>query len=301
MKNKHKGELLLLLTSFIWGFAFIAQKLGSDYIEPFTFNFFRNLTAGLFLFVYSIFRKNKNAKKMDTFTKTATIRGAIATGLVMAIAVSFQQTGVYYTTSGKAGFITSLYVVIVPIFAIFMGKKISKKTGISIILALIGLYLLTVKVEDGFSINKGDILIFIGSLFFAFHILFIDKFSPKADSVKMSMIQFFIASFVSLILMILFEKPDINLIMKGMLAILYLGIFSSGLGYTLQIVAQKDTDPTIASLILSLESVFAAFFGFLFLHERPVGREVIGGLIMFAAIILSQIPERKIKKFFRIK
>lgn len=301
MKNHHKGELLLLLTSFIWGFAFIAQKLGSDFIAPFTFNFLRNLTAGIFLFVYSIFRKNKSVKKMDSFTKTATIRGAIATGIVMAVAVSFQQTGVYYTTSGKAGFITSLYVVIVPIFAIFMGKKISKKTGISIILALIGLYLLTVKVEDGFSINKGDILIFIGSLFFAFHILFIDKFSPKAYSVKMSMIQFFIASFVSLILMILFEKPDINLIRKGILAILYLGIFSSGLGYTLQIVAQKDTDPTIASLILSLESVFAAFFGFLFLHERPVGREVIGGLIMFAAIILSQIPERKIKKFFRIK
>ena len=177
MKNKHRGELLLLLTSFIWGFAFIAQKLGSDYIEPFTFNFFRNLTAGIFLLAYSFLKKNKSRKKIDSITKTATIRGGIATGLVMAVAVSFQQTGVYFTTSGKAGFITSLYVVIVPIFAIFMGKKVSKKTAISIILALVGLYLLTVRVDDGFSINKGDILIFVGSLFFAFHILFIDKFS----------------------------------------------------------------------------------------------------------------------------
>lgn len=299
MKNKHRGELLLLLTSFIWGFAFIAQKLGSDYIEPFTFNFFRNLTAGIFLLGYSFFRKNKSRYKMDSITKTATIRGGIATGLVMAVAVSFQQTGVYFTTSGKAGFITSLYVVIVPIFAIFMGKKVSKKTAVSIILALVGLYLLTVRVDDGFSINKGDILIFVGSSFFAFHILFIDKFSIKADSVKMSMIQFFVASLVSLLLVILFEKPNIDLLLKGMLAILYLGVFSSGLGYTLQIVAQKDTDPTIASLILSLESVFAAFFGFLFLKERPVDREIIGGIIMFIAIILSQIPEQKIKKFLK--
>ncbi|MDU7163098.1 MAG: DMT family transporter [Anaerococcus vaginalis] len=299
MKSQHRGDLLLLLTSFIWGFAFIAQKLGSDFIEPFAFNFLRNIVAGIFLLVYLKTRPKKKNKKIDKDKKRETIIGGIITGLVMSVAVSFQQTGVYFTTSGKAGFITSLYVVIVPIFAIFMGKKVSKKTAFSIFLAIIGLYLLTVKIDDGFSINKGDILIFIGSIFFAFHILFIDKFSTKADSVKMSMIQFFVASFISLVLMLLFEKPNFDLIMKGMLAILYLGIFSSGLGYTLQIVAQKDTDPTIASLILSLESVFAAFFGFLFLNERPVEREILGGLIMFFAIILSQIPEEKIKKFFK--
>ncbi|WP_040397713.1 DMT family transporter [Anaerococcus senegalensis] len=296
MKNKHRGELLLFLTSFIWGFAFIAQKLGSDYIQPFTFNFLRNLTAGLFLLIYSFVRKNKTREKMNSITKTATIRGGITTGLVMAIAVSFQQTGVYFTTSGKAGFITSLYVVIVPIFAIFIGKKVSKKTAIAIILALIGLYLLTVKVEDGFSINKGDILIFIGSLFFAFHILFIDHYSVKSDSVKMSMIQFFVASLVSLALMILFENPKLDLIFKGLLAILYLGVFSSGLGYTLQIVAQKDIDPTISSLILSLEAVFAALFGFIFLKEVPNERELIGGILMFFAIILAQLPNSIIKK-----
>ena len=299
MKNKHRGELLLFLTSFIWGFAFIAQKLGSDYIPPFTFNFLRNLTAGLFLLIYAFVRKNKTREKMDSITKTATIRGGITTGLVMAIAVSFQQTGVYFTTSGKAGFITSLYVVIVPIIAIFMGKKVSKKTAIAIILALIGLYLLTVKVEDGFSINKGDILIFIGSLFFAFHILFIDHYSVKSDSVKMSMLQFFVASLVSLLLMILFEKPELDLVIKGIFAILYLGVFSSGLGYTLQIVAQKDTDPTISSLILSLEAVFAALFGFIFLKEVPNERELIGGILMFFAIILAQLPNSIIKKIFK--
>lgn len=299
MKNKHRGELLLFLTSFIWGFAFIAQKLGSDYIPPFTFNFLRNLTAGLFLLIYAFVRKNKTREKMDSITKTATIRGGITTGLVMAIAVSFQQTGVYFTTSGKAGFITSLYVVIVPIIAIFMGKKVSKKTAIAIILALIGLYLLTVKVEDGFSINKGDILIFIGSLFFAFHILFIDHYSVKSDSVKMSMLQFFVASLVSLFLMILFEKPELDLVIKGIFAILYLGVFSSGLGYTLQIVAQKDTDPTISSLILSLEAVFAALFGFIFLKEVPNERELIGGILMFFAIILAQLPNSIIKKIFK--
>lgn len=299
MKNKHRGELLLFLTSFIWGFAFIAQKLGSDYIPPFTFNFLRNLTAGLFLLIYAFVRKNKTREKMNSITKTATIRGGITTGLVMAIAVSFQQTGVYFTTSGKAGFITSLYVVIVPIIAIFMGKKVSKKTAIAIILALIGLYLLTVKVEDGFSINKGDILIFIGSLFFAFHILFIDHYSVKSDSVKMSMLQFFVASLVSLFLMILFEKPELDLVIKGIFAILYMGVFSSGLGYTLQIVAQKDTDPTISSLILSLEAVFAALFGFIFLKEVPNERELIGGILMFFAIILAQLPNSIIKKIFK--
>ena len=299
MKNKHRGELLLFLTSFIWGFAFIAQKLGSDYIPPFTFNFLRNLTAGLFLLIYVFVRKNKTREKMNSITKTATIRGGITTGLVMAIAVSFQQTGVYFTTSGKAGFITSLYVVIVPIIAIFMGKKVSKKTAVAIILALIGLYLLTVKVEDGFSINKGDILIFIGSLFFAFHILFIDHYSVKSDSVKMSMLQFFVASLVSLFLMILFEKPELDLVIKGIFAILYLGVFSSGLGYTLQIVAQKDTDPTISSLILSLEAVFAALFGFIFLKEVPNERELIGGILMFFAIILAQLPNSIIKKIFK--
>lgn len=299
MKNKHRGELLLFLTSFIWGFAFIAQKLGSDYIPPFTFNFLRNLTAGLFLLIYAFVRKNKTREKMNSITKTATIRGGITTGLVMAIAVSFQQTGVYFATSGKAGFITSLYVVIVPIIAIFMGKKVSKKTAVAIILALIGLYLLTVKVEDGFSINKGDILIFIGSLFFAFHILFIDHYSVKSDSVKMSMLQFFVASLVSLFLMILFEKPELDLVIKGIFAILYLGVFSSGLGYTLQIVAQKDTDPTISSLILSLEAVFAALFGFIFLKEVPNERELIGGILMFFAIILAQLPNSIIKKMFK--
>ncbi|MDU2201765.1 MAG: DMT family transporter [Anaerococcus hydrogenalis] len=299
MKNKHRGELLLFLTSFIWGFAFIAQKLGSEYIPPFTFNFLRNLTAGLFLLIYAFVRKNKTREKMNSITKTATIRGGITTGLVMAIAVSFQQTGVYFTTSGKAGFITSLYVVIVPIIAIFMGKKVSKKTAIAIILALIGLYLLTVKVEDGFSINKGDVLIFIGSLFFAFHILFIDHYSVKSDSVKMSMLQFFVASLVSLFLMILFEKPELDLVIKGIFAILYMGVFSSGLGYTLQIVAQKDTDPTISSLILSLEAVFAALFGFIFLKEVPNERELIGGILMFFAIILAQLPNSIIKKIFK--
>lgn len=299
MENKHRGELLLFLTSFIWGFAFIAQKLGSEYIPPFTFNFLRNLTAGLFLLIYAFVRKNKTREKMNSITKTATIRGGITTGLVMAIAVSFQQTGVYFTTSGKAGFITSLYVVIVPIIAIFMGKKVSKKTAIAIILALIGLYLLTVKVEDGFSINKGDILIFIGSLFFAFHILFIDHYSVKSDSVKMSMLQFFVASLVSLFLMILFEKPELDLVIKGIFAILYMGVFSSGLGYTLQIVAQKDTDPTISSLILSLEAVFAALFGFIFLKEVPNERELIGGILMFFAIILAQLPNSIIKKIFK--
>ena len=299
MENKHRGELLLFLTSFIWGFAFIAQKLGSEYIPPFTFNFLRNLTAGLFLLIYAFVRKNKTREKMNSITKTATIRGGITTGLVMAIAVSFQQTGVYFTTSGKAGFITSLYVVIVPIIAIFMGKKVSKKTAVAIILALIGLYLLTVKVEDGFSINKGDILIFIGSLFFAFHILFIDHYSVKSDSVKMSMLQFFVASLVSLFLMILFEKPELDLVIKGIFAILYMGVFSSGLGYTLQIVAQKDTDPTISSLILSLEAVFAALFGFIFLKEVPNERELIGGILMFFAIILAQLPNSIIKKIFK--
>lgn len=280
---------MLLLTAAIWGSAFVAQIVGMEHIGPFTFNAVRNIIGGLTLLI-TIQLLNKNKVKPSQEEKRTLIQGGLACGVVLFIASSLQQIGIQYTTAGKAGFITTLYIVIVPILGIFLGKKVSKKIWVCVLIAATGLYLLSIKSD--FSIGKGDTLIFLCAIFFSIHILVIDHFSPKVDGVVMSCIQFFVCGTINIFAMLLFESPTVREILLSWAPILYAGVLSSGVGYTLQIVAQKDTDPTITSLILSLESVFAVLAGVLILGETLTTRETFGCVMIFIAIIAAQIPSR---------
>lgn len=287
---------MLLLTAFIWGFAFVAQISGSQTIGAFTFNFSRNLVAGFSLLIliqiWPYIMKKPMAKDTEKI-KNSTIIGGIICGTVLTVAMSFQQLGLSgsnATTAGKAGFITALYIVLVPLTGIFIGKKINIRIWLCVCLATLGLYLLSI--NRGFSIQIGDLLVLISAFFYALHILVIDYFSPRANGVKLSMVQFFIAALLSGTIMLFIEDLSWNNILNSAIPILYAGMFSSAIGYTLQIVAQKDTDPTMASLIMSLESVFAVLAGAIILGERLSLREAIGCAIMFLAIILAQMPSR---------
>lgn len=300
MSRKIRGNLMLLLTAFIWGLAFVAQISGAKEIGAFTFNFSRNIVAGFSLLVliwlWPYIMKKPKEKESQAINKS-TIIGGVICGITLTIAMSFQQlglSGARATTAGKGGFITALYIVIVPLAGIFIGKKVKLKTWLCVLLATIGLYLLSI--EEGFSIQIGDLLVLISAFFYALHILVIDNFSPKSNGVKLSMIQFFVAAIISGIIMIMIEEVSFGSILNSIIPILYAGMFSSGIGYTLQIVAQKDTDPTMASLILSLESVFAVLAGVVILGERLSLRETIGCIIMFLAIVLAQIPSRPRRK-----
>lgn len=300
MSKKMKSDIMLLITAIIWGSAFVAQRAGADVIGPFTFNALRYIWAFLFLIPVIIILDKKNLK--DT-TKQLTkdekalekkyyIRGGIACGIALTLASSVQQLGMAYTTAGKAGFITALYMVFVPIFGIFLGNKARPIIWFCVAIAAVGLYLLSIK-PGTFSISKGDFIILICAFCFTAHILVIDHYSPKTDGVRMSCIQFLVAFIISGILMLITEPIVVKDIITAAFPIFYAGVFSAGIGYTLQIVAQKDADPAVASLILSLESVFAVIAGVLLLHESLSGREALGCLIMFVAIILSQLPSKE--------
>ena len=295
-----RGNLMLLFTAFIWGASFVAQISGTKEIGTFTFNFSRNIVASLSLFIliqlWPYIMKTPMKKETDKIKKY-TIMGGVACGVVLTFAMSFQQlglTGPNATTAGKAGFITALYIVLVPLTGIFIGKRISIKTWACVFLATIGLYLLSIK--QGFSIQSGDLLVLVSAFFYALHILTIDYFSPKSNGVKLSMIQFIIAAFLSGVIMLFIEDVVWKDVFDSVIPILYAGMITSGVGFTLQIIAQKDTEPTMASLILSLESVFAVLAGAIILGERLSSREAIGATIMFVAIVLAQIPSSKIKK-----
>lgn len=309
-RKKIIGNIMLFLTAFIWGTAFVAQRVGMDHIEPFTFNTARYLPAFLVLIPIILFMDNrriKAAREAGTYTPPTPeekkqenkkiLLGGCACGVVLFTASSFQQIGLVYTAAGKAGFITALYIVLVPIFGLlFLHKKTSWLTWLGVVVATIGLYLLCVK--EGFSIARGDFLLLIGAIFFAWHILVCDHFSAQSDPVKLSFVQFFTCFVLGTIAALIFETPTWAGIMECAFPIIYCGVFSAGVGYTLQMVAQKDTDPTVASIILSLESVFGALGGFVILHEILSFRELAGCIIMFAAVILAQIPlpEPKEKK-----
>ncbi|WP_269477255.1 DMT family transporter [Hominibacterium faecale] len=298
MNKKLRGNLLLLLTALIWGTSFVAQRAGMDYIEPFTFNGIRSLIGGIVLIPVIFFLgkmnpaddKEESTEEEKKSENKTLILGGISCGVILFVASSLQQFGVVYTTAGKAGFITALYIVIVPILSFFIGKKIRPIVWLCVLLSLAGLYLLCMK--DGLSINKGDFLVLLCAFGFSIHILVIDHFSPKTDGVKMSCIQFFVCGIISLVPMAIFETPVWSDILDCWFPILYTGAISCGVAYTLQIIAQKDTDPTIASLLLSLESVLAAISGVLILHEQISPRELIGCIVMFAAIIIAQLPSK---------
>lgn len=296
-QSELKGNLILLLTALIWGCAFVAQSVGMDYIGPFTFQCIRCLMGAtvlipVFLFLDQSKKKNGTYKAPTSDEKKTQIIAGIICGLMMTVAGNLQQIGIQYTTAGKAGFITAIYILIVPILGIFMKKKVSRRLWGCVALALLGLYLLSV--TDGFSaINKGDIYVFLCAIAFAFHIIAVDYFVDKVDGVRLSSMQFFICGILSGVLMFIFETPSLHNIFAAALPILYAGILSCGVAYTLQIIGQKYTNPTMASMIMSLESVFAILGGMVMLHEIPTARETFGCVLMFIAIIIPQLTERK--------
>lgn len=295
-----RQSLLLFLTATIWGVAFVAQSVGMDYVGPFTFNAARNLIGGIVLIpciallgkINGRTEEKKAAENTAKSEKKTLLAGGISCGVLLFIASNLQQIGIQYTTVGKAGFITAMYIVLVPILGIFFRKKAGLRIWIAVAMAAAGLYTLCMT-DGGFSLQRGDFLVLLCALAFSVHILVIDYFAPKVDGVKMSCIQFFVCALLSGVGMLLFEEPDMGLILQAWVPVLYAGVLSCGVAYTLQIVGQKGMNPTVASLILSLESVVSVIAGWLILGQSLSARELAGCGLMFAAIILVQLPERK--------
>lgn len=294
MKNLQlRNSLLLLLTATIWGVAFVAQSVGMDYVQPFTFNGIRSIIGGLVLIPCIYFlNQRKNTSKVSPKSSPGTLlAGGFLCGLCLFAASSFQQFGIKYTTVGKAGFITACYIVIVPILGLFLKKKCSPLIWISVLLALIGLYFLCM--SGSISLGLGDLLVLISAFLFSIHILVIDHYSPLTDGVQLSCIQFFVCGILSLICMVFFETPNLSMILMAWIPILYAGVLSCGVAYTLQVIGQKNMNPTVASLILSMESCISVLAGWIILGQALSSRELLGCVLMFAAIILAQIPVKK--------
>ena len=287
-KKNWKSPMLLLLTAAIWGVAFVAQSVGMDYVKPFTFNGVRNLLGALVLLpVICGMSGERDVAEEKKDTKTLWLGGVLC-GLCLCVASSLQQIGIQYTTAGKAGFLTAMYIIMVPVFGLFLKKKCSPFVGISIVLATVGLYLLSIK--EGFNIGKGDIYVILCAVVFSIHILVIDYFAPKCNGVKLSCIQFLVCGVLCSVIALVVEEPTISGILAAWLPIAYAGVMSCGVAYTLQIIGQKGMNPTVASLILSLESVISVLAGWLLLNQTLSVKEIIGCVIMFAAIILAQLP-----------
>lgn len=311
-----RQSFLLFLTATIWGSGFVAQSIGMDHVTPFTYTFFRTFLGAVVLLpvVYLVHRRlQKQRARMATGSAANStsstpdavevsgfnhipqnkrhdlILGSFCCGLCLVGGESFQQFGLVTTDAGKAGFITSMYIIFVPLIGLFIGKKLNANIVIGVMLSVVGLYLLCIK--DSFSIEQGDILIFICAIVFAFHILTIDYFVQKCDGVYLSCGQFFAASFIALILMLIFDYDVFSWddVYAASLALLWSGIMSNGVAYTLQVVGQRGMNPTIATLILSLESVMAVVFGTLLLNESLNTREGIGCFLILIAVLIAQI------------
>lgn len=286
MKKKQLGNsLLLLLTATIWGSAFVAQSVGMEHVGPFTFTFSRSIIGGMVLLPCILLL---GKWKKGFATKVEWI-GGICCGIALCVASNFQQVGMQYTTVGKAGFITALYVVLVPIFGIFMKKRVSLLIWGCVAVSVAGLYLLCMP-AGAFVLAFGDLLVLLCAVLFSVHILVIDYFSPKGDGVVISCIQFFTCGVLSGIPMLFFENPSVGSVLDAKWSILYAGVLSSGVAYTLQVVAQKNVNPTVASLIMCLESVVAVIAGWVILGEGMSSREIWGCILMFAAIVVAQLP-----------
>lgn len=310
--NQVRQVLFPILAAFIWGTAFVAQDVCADVIDTFTFNAIRSYVAVVVLLVImAIFdRVNKDKPSLTAIQRKAANRqmwiGGICCGTALAIASNFQQAGISAgTDSGKAGFITALYVVLVPVFGLFFKRRVSLPTWIAVVLSVVALYLLCIKGD--FSLAPGDLLILVCAVCFAIHILVIDHFTASVDGLRLSCVQFLVAAVLATVAKVvcvvlglngtgditsatsIFAMPDWDAILACTLPILYVGVFSSGVGYTLQILAQKDSNPTVVTILLSLESVFAVIAGAIILKQQMSVREYIGCAIMFAAVILAQI------------
>lgn len=298
MKNKRTiANVLLMLTSIIWGLAFVFQRVGMDKIEPLTFNAARMTMGAICVIIVSIIadKRNKNIQKSKENKKEIVKKtwvGGILCGLFLTAASAVQQMGLVHTTAGKAGFITAMYMLFVPIFnVIIFRKKSETRVWIAVLLGIVGMYLLCLK--ENLVLTKGDALVFLCALLYSGHILCCDKFAPDCDPIKLSAIQFIVSAVLNTVLAFIFESPTIEAVVSAIVPILYCGLLSGGVGYTLQIVGQKHTDPATASLIMSLESVFALIAGVIILQEKMTGLELLGCIIMFGAILLVQFPTKQ--------
>ena len=324
-KTQLKGVFLLLITAFIWGTSFVAQSLGMEKIEAFTFNGIRTVMGGIFLLPVILIRellRNRSVKKTlspdqisdslnngtilenvkkenelaavssqkseNIFTKKA-LKYGIILGCIFCVASNFQQFAFYYSTAGKIAFVTALYMFFVPILGLFIKKKVPLLTWLCVVCGFIGLYFLCITPDQLNGINKGDFLALICAFFYGIHILCVEKFAREVEGTLLSCLQFFVGGGISLILMFIFETPNISDILAAGNPLLYSGIMSCGIAYTLQIIGQKYTEATIASLLMCMESVFAVLSAAIILHEYLTGREILGCVIMFVAIIISQI------------
>lgn len=293
-KNNIKGCLILSITALIWGTAFIAQRTGTEFIGPFTFTFCRSLLAAAVLLPVSLFSgRGKNEEKLPYlgFGSKKLITAGLLSGVFLFAATSFQQMGIQYTTSGKSAFITAMYMIIAPVIGILLGKRTGLNVWAGIAVGAGGMYLLCMGGQSG--MGKGDLLTLVCAFLFALQILAIDRYSGEVDCIKMSFIQFAVCTLLSLPCMFIFETPQMSAIADCAVPLIYTGVLSSAVAYTLQIIGQKYADMTPATLTMSLESVFAAIAGWLILKETMGVREIIGCVLIFAAIVVSQLKPGK--------
>ncbi len=291
-----RQSMILFMAAAIWGFAFVAQSVGMDYVGPYTFVTARNVVALAVLLPWvAAARRQRKKGGQRRSGRRPLIYGGVCCGICLFAASALQQFGMKYTTVGKAGFITAMYIVLVPVFGIFAKKKTGVKVWIAVTAALAGLYLLCMTKGD-FQLQKGDAYILGCAAVFALHILVVDHFSPLVDGVELSCVQFAVNAVLGTILMMLLEQPRMADLLAAWLPIVYAGALSSGVGYTFQIIGQKGMNPTVASLILSLESVISVLAGWLLLHQALTARELAGCALVFAAIILVQLPGWHIRK-----
>jgi len=303
MKPKTRANLLLLLTAMIWGCAFVAQDVAADVLKPMSFNGSRMLLAALTLVPLVCFTDRRAVrsgtgmawKQMDKAQRKTLVVGGLCCGVMLALGSIFQQIGLTLGTgAGKAGFITALYIVLVPLTGLFIGKKLGKLVWIAVVLSVIGLYLLCM--TGSFTLDPGDGMLIICAACFCGHILVVDYFSRRTECIKMSCIQFFTTTVICLAGAFLFEKPTWEAVRICAIPLIYAGVFSGGVGYTLQILAQRDAEPTIASLLMSLESVFAVLAGWVLLGDALSLRELAGCVMMMGGIVLAQLPSSALEK-----
>ncbi|MBQ6932611.1 MAG: DMT family transporter [Clostridia bacterium] len=296
-KKAFGGNIALLLAAFIWGTSFVAQSVGMESVEAFTFNgirMFLGCAALLPLIVFMQIRKRKNDTRTEAEKKkqaAVQLKSGVICGVILYCASSFQQFAFNYSTPGKIGFITALYMLLVPVFGLALKQRPRLFVWFAVLMGCVGAYLLCVDAE--MTIGKGELLTLACAVFYAIHILYIDSVVDKVDGVLLSFTQFFVVGVISAVCMLIFETPQAENIQAAMVPMLYSGIMSSGIAYTLQIIGQKHTQPAVASLLMCLESVFAVLSGWVILHEALTGREILGCVIMFVAIILTNLPERK--------
>ncbi|MBR5429818.1 MAG: DMT family transporter [Firmicutes bacterium] len=291
MKLKTRHTFFLFITAFIWGTAFVAQSVGLDYLTPLAFNGIRTLLGGLVLlpgiWLLDRLKPAEQRRPLIPFDDKLLLKSGVICGVLLGVAGNLQQMSLQFISAGKCGFITAFYIILVPIYGLFLKRRCPAVTWPGVVIALVGLYLLCIK--ESFTVGRGDLLVFACAAIFAGHIMVIDHYSPLVDGVRMSCVQFFVAGGLSLLLALLVEDVPWQSLLASWRPVLYAGVLSCGVAYTLQVVGQNGVEPAVASLILSLESVFSVLAGWIVLHEALTGRELAGCLLMFVAILLVQV------------